>query len=156
MVASGAAAELGEARARLEATITDGTARVKLRSLIASLGGDGAVVDDPTRLEMAPHRIDVIAPKDGTITRVGARAIGEVAMHLGAGRATKADVIDPAVGVVMHKRVGDFVRAGKAIATVHSRYAVGASDPAVRSILDAISWGNGPAVRPPLVIDVVR
>ena len=156
MVASGAAVTLDEARARLSATISDGSARAKLRDLVVSLGGDGAIVDDPTQLEVAPHQYDVVAPQSGTIARVGARAIGEVAMHLGAGRATKADVIDPAVGVVLHKGIGDAVGAGEAIATIHARNPIDGSDAVVRSVLGAISWADGPVVRPPLVIEVVR
>ena len=156
MVASGAAATLDEARVRLEATIADGSARAKLRDLVVSLGGDGAIIDDPTRLEVAPHHYDVVAPHSGIIARVGARAIGEVAMHLGAGRATKADVIDPAVGIVMHTGIGDAVRAGEAIATIHSRNPIDESDAVVRSVLGAISWADGPVARPSLVIEVVR
>ena len=156
MVAAGAAATLDEARVRLEATIADGSARAKLRDLVVSLGGDGAVVDDPTQLEVAPHQFDVVAPQAGMIARVGARAIGEVAMHLGAGRATKSDVIDPVVGVVLHKGIGDHVREGEAVATIHSRTPVDASDAVVQSILGAISWADRPVVRPALVIEVVR
>lgn len=156
MLASGAAAELDEARTRLQAAIDDGTARARLRSLIVSLGGDGAVVDDPTCLETAPYRTDVITPHGGTVSRVGARAIGEAAMLLGAGRATKSDLIDPVVGVVMHKQVGDVVQAGEAVATIHSRQALRDSDHAVRSILGAFTWTDGPVRRPPLVIDIVR
>lgn len=77
-------------------------------------------------------------------------------MHLGAGRATKSDVIDPVVGVVMHKGIGDHVREGEAVATIHSRTPVDASDAVVQSILGAISWADRPVVRPALVIEVVR
>lgn len=156
MVASNAASTLDEARARLEATIADGSARAKLRDLVTSLGGDGGVVDDPTRLEAAPFRFGVVAPRGGTVARIGARAIGEVAMHLGAGRATKSDAIDPAVGVVMQKAVGDAVHAGEVVATIHSRHPVVASDAAAQAILGAITWAHGPITRPPLVIEVVR
>lgn len=156
MVAGGAATTLEEARARLEATIIDGTARKRLRDLVASLGGDGGVVDDPDRLERAPYVIDVFAPIDGFVTAIRARAVGEVAMRLGAGRATKGDVIDPVVGVVLTKGVGDAVRAGEVIATIHARQAITTGDLPVRELLEAFVLGSAPVTRAPLVIDVVR
>jgi pyrimidine-nucleoside phosphorylase len=156
MVASNAALTLEEGRARLEATVANGSARAKLRDLVVSLGGDGAIVDEPSRLERAPHQFDVLAPRGATVGRIGARAIGEAAMHLGAGRATKSDAIDPVVGLVMHRGVGDTVQAGEAFATIHSRHPVGPTDAPVQAVLGAITWVDGPVARPPLVLEVVR
>ena len=81
MVASNAALTLAEGRTRLEATVANGSALAKLRDLVMSLGGDGAIVDEPSRLEKAPYRFDVLAPRGATVGRIRARAIGEAAMY---------------------------------------------------------------------------
>ena len=75
------------------------------------LGGDD--------LPVAPVTVDVAAPRGGIVQRVDARALGVLARDMGAGRATKTDVINPAVGLVVHRKAGDPVQAGDVLATLH-------------------------------------
>ncbi|QYN47174.1 pyrimidine-nucleoside phosphorylase [Gilliamella sp. ESL0405] len=111
---------LDEAREKLQAVIQNGQAIEKFKTLIEAQGGDSSVVDHPEKLARAPYQIALPALKSGYVSRIVADQIGIAAMQLGAGRATKDDVIDPAVGIVLHKKVGDKVEQGEALLTIHA------------------------------------
>ena len=87
--------------------------------MIAAQGGDAGVCDDVTRLPQAKYLVPVPAPHDGYVADMDTTAIGYCAQDLGAGRKQKTDEIDPAVGLVMNVRIGDFVKQGDALATLH-------------------------------------
>ena len=156
MVASGAALTITEARTRLEATISSGDAHRCLRDLVASLGGSPDAIDHPETLPTAPWQTPVVAHQDGVVARIDALAIGEVAMRLGAGRATKGALIDPAVGVVLSVRAGDRVHAGQSVGVVHSRKPLGSTDRLVSEVIGAFTWSATDIVREPLVLEVIR
>ena len=111
---------LDEAREKLQTVIQNGQAIEKFKTLIEAQGGDSSVVDHPEKLASAPYQIALPALKSGYVSRIIADQIGIAAMQLGAGRATKDDVIDPAVGIVLHKKVGDKVEQGEALLTIHA------------------------------------
>ena len=111
---------LDEARIKLQEAINNGKAIEKFKTLIEAQGGDSTVVDHPEKLASAPYQIALPALKSGYVSRIVADQIGIIAMQLGAGRATKEDVIDPAVGIVLHKKVGDKVEQGEALLTIHA------------------------------------
>ncbi len=119
LVAAGVAADAAQGRARMTQALRSGAGLEKLREMIAAQGGDARVCDDVTRLPQAAHVIPVTAQADGYVSRMDTAKIGYCAQALGAGRQKKADVIDPAVGLVMDVRLGDYVRAGERIATLH-------------------------------------
>lgn len=96
-----------------------GAGLAKLKEMIAAQGGDAGVCDDVTRLPQAKYLVSVPAPHDGYVADMDTTAIGYCAQDLGAGRKQKTDVIDPAVGLVMNVRIGDFVKQGDALATLH-------------------------------------
>ena len=110
----------GAARALCAAALADGRALAKFRVLVVAQGGDGAQVDDPDKLPRAALVETVGAPKSGYLKEINARAVGLAAVDLGAGRATKTDSIDLAVGVVVHHKVGDRVEKGEPLFTVHA------------------------------------
>ncbi|HJV31286.1 MAG TPA: thymidine phosphorylase, partial [Bacillales bacterium] len=114
------AENLIEARAMLEESMRNGKALQSFKTFLAAQGGDASVVDDPTKLPAAKYMIEVPAEKSGYVAEITAEMIGIAAMMLGAGRVTKESVIDLAVGVVLHKKVGDFVQAGESLVTIHS------------------------------------
>lgn len=109
-----------EARKMLEQVIENGQALEKLKQLIASQGGDEAVVDDESKLPQAPYETPVILNKEGYIKGIIADEIGVAASMLGAGRTTKEADIDLSVGIVLHKKIGDFVEKDEKIATMYS------------------------------------
>ena len=109
-----------QGRARLEGALDRGEALVKFRDMVRAQGGDPDAIDRPRRLPQAPVVVPVPSPAQGSVSGIDAQAIGFAAMLLGAGRATKEDMIDPAVGVVLRKKVGDAVRPGEPLAEVHA------------------------------------
>ncbi len=117
---AGIGKDLDEARSLLEESIENGKALEKFKTFIASQGGDTSVIDDPELLPKADYQIDVLANKDGFISEIIADELGIAAMMLGAGRATKESEIDLAVGIVLHKKVGDAVKKSEALLTIHT------------------------------------
>jgi len=111
------------ARAELVAALDGGRAWAKFLQLVGAQGGDVAVVEQPERLPTATLIEVVPAPRTGYLRQVDAREIGLSAVDLGAGRATKADAIDHAVGLVIHHKVGDRVKKGEPLFTVHANAA---------------------------------
>ncbi|MCO5361179.1 pyrimidine-nucleoside phosphorylase [Staphylococcus pasteuri] len=114
------ASTLDEAREYLTQSIESGKALEKFKSFISNQGGDASIVDHPENLAYAKFKIDYAAKQDGYITEMIANEIGVASMMLGAGRQTKEYVIDLSVGIVLNKKVGDKVKAGESILTIHS------------------------------------
>ena len=114
------AADLAEGRRLAEKAVADGTALGKFRVLVEAQGGDVTYVDQPVNLPRARIIQPVQAPRDGWLTQIDARAIGEAAVALGAGRASKADAVDHAVGIVVHHKVGDRIERGAPLFTIHA------------------------------------
>lgn len=121
LMASGLAKDAAAARRMLEGALASGAGLEKLREMIVAQGGDGGVCDDTGLLPKAPCITPVRARRDGYLSHVNGTALGLAAQQMGAGRLRKEDIIDPAVGFVMEKRIGDFVAAGDAICTLHAR-----------------------------------
>jgi pyrimidine-nucleoside phosphorylase/thymidine phosphorylase len=116
---AGVAASLDVARAQVRAALASGAGLERLRRVIELQGGDPGVCDDPALLPQAKETIVVRSERDGRVARLAARAIGDASMLLGAGRETVQSAIDPAVGFVFHKKVGDPVAVNEPIVTVH-------------------------------------
>lgn len=153
VVLAGKAGDVAEARRLLEESIASGRALASFKTFLSAQGGDASVVDHPERLPAAAYRIDVPARSDGYISGMAAERIGTAAMMLGAGRATKESAIDLAVGIVLHKKVGDRVVKGEPLATVHAnREQV---EDVVESLYGSISIGSQPVAAPPLIFGVV-
>jgi len=114
------AGDLEEGEKRARAAAADGSGLERFRRMVEAQGGDPRCVDDPTVLPQAAHKIPVPAPRAGAVREIDALSVGTSAMKIGAGRATKESVIDPAVGVVLQKKTGDRVEAGETLAVVHA------------------------------------
>lgn len=105
--------------AMLEKRINSGEGLRRMAQWIAAQGGDARVVEEPDRLPAAERQIDLCSAQDGYVSALKTTLIGNAARVLGAGRLKKEDKIDPGVGLVMKKRIGDFVRAGECWCTLH-------------------------------------
>lgn len=114
------AATLAEARAKLEEVVANGSALEVFRQMIIAQGGDPRVIEDPTLMPQAKYHFELPAPQAGYVTKMTADEIGIAAMLLGGGRQAKTDVIDYAVGIELHKKVGDAVAEGESLLTIHS------------------------------------
>jgi thymidine phosphorylase len=82
-------------------------------------GGDITAIDDPTRLPGTDHRVEVPSPEGGYVVAIACEQIGTACVILGGGRERKEDSVDPAVGIVVHKKIGDRVSAGESLCTIH-------------------------------------
>jgi pyrimidine-nucleoside phosphorylase len=116
---AGAAPTLDAARGRVRDALASGDGLRKFQEVIALQGGDPRVCDDLSRLPRAKETVELRAESAGQVTAIGCRAVGTAAMLLGAGRETVESRIDPGVGLVLRKKVGDAVAAGDSLASVH-------------------------------------
>lgn len=111
-----------DAYAKLEEVLDSGKALDTLKKFIKAQGGNPKVVDNPGLLPQALYHFELKADKNGYISNIEAESVGSVAMMLGAGRKTKEDKIDHAVGITLKKKVGSKVRSGDTLAILHSNY----------------------------------
>ena len=139
-----------EGRRRAEQAMADGTAAATYERWIRAQGGD----PDPDALPQAPVVVEVQAPRDGHVSRLGAIQVGLAALHLGAGRRTKEDAIDHSVGVVCRRKRGDEVGAGETLAEIHARDDASASA-AMQEVLDAYEIADEPPPERPILLDVL-
>ncbi|EAD0699617.1 pyrimidine-nucleoside phosphorylase [Listeria monocytogenes] len=109
---------LDEARAKLIKVIENGAALEKFKTFLSNQGGDASIVDHPEKLPQAKYQIEVPAKSSGFVSQIVADEIGIAAMILGAGRATKEDEINLAVGLMLRKKVGDAVKEGESLVTI--------------------------------------
>ena len=142
--------DVEEGRRRAQAAVDDGSALDTFERWIRAQGGDPS----PDALELAPVRRVVSATRDGIVTRLGARDIGNAALELGAGRRTKADAIDHAVGVLCFAKRGDTVLAGDDLAEVHARNDE-AAERAAAAVLGAYAVGDAAPAERGILLDVV-
>ncbi|MED1014197.1 pyrimidine-nucleoside phosphorylase [Bacillus mycoides] len=111
---------LEEAREMLIEVMKNGKATEKFKEFLSNQGGDSSIVDNPEKMPQAKYVIDVPAKTSGMISNIVADEIGIAAMLLGAGRATKEDEIDLAVGLMLRKKVGDAVKEGEPFVTIYA------------------------------------
>ncbi len=142
--------DVEEGRRRAERAVADGTAFATYERWIRAQGGDPS----PRALPDAAVRRPVSAPRDGIVTRVGALAVGVAALELGAGRRTKADTIDHAVGVLCFAKRGDAVLAGDDLAEVHARDEA-SSAAAAEAVLAAYSIADEAPAPHSIVLEVI-
>jgi len=156
LLLAGAESSLEAAEERLRRALEDGLALERFRKLVEAQGGDARVVDDPGLLPRAQHALAVAADGGGVVVSIDALAVGLAAMTLGAGRARTDDRIDPAVGILLERKVGDRVAAGQPLATVLANDGdLGAE--AVQRISEAYVISSAAAARParPLIHAIV-
>ena len=115
----GKAATVEAGKSLAQEMIASGKAFEKFRQIIELQGGDPRVMDDPKRLPQAASRLDITAARSGYIREIACRELGVACVVLGGGREKKEDTVDPAVGITVHKRLGDAVRSGDPLCTIH-------------------------------------
>ncbi|MCM3602763.1 pyrimidine-nucleoside phosphorylase [Robertmurraya korlensis] len=142
-----------EARKMLEQSIQTGKAIETFKTFIAAQGGDDSIIDDPSRLPTASFTFEVEAKEHGYIAEIIADKIGVASSILGAGRATKDSVIDLAVGLVLNKKIGDSVRKGESLVTIHSNTQDVTT--VINRIYDAYHISQNSVELNPLVYDII-
>ena len=116
---AGATPDVDAGIAMLEAKIASGEGLKLFGDMIEAQGGDRRVVEDTGLLPKAPYKVELKADKGGYVTKMHTSDIGNAAKLLGAGRERKTDVLDLSVGIVMNVRLGDAVKKGDTLATLH-------------------------------------
>ena len=139
-VASGKVQTTEEARELLEKVIADGSALEKFKAFVNNQGGNGSLVDQPEKLPTAKYNIDVLATASGYVDSIDAEQVGVAASILGAGRQTKEDEIDLAVGIILHKKVGDAVKEGDVLATLEAN--TEAVEDVVKKVQNSYHYGQ--------------
>ena len=109
-----------ENKQKLLENIKNGKAYDKFIGLVKNQGGDISYIEDTEKFEKASIIKEVISNKEGNVQEINAKTIGEISCALGAGRQTKTDKIDLSVGIILNKKVGDYVKIGDVIATVYA------------------------------------
>jgi pyrimidine-nucleoside phosphorylase len=150
LVLSDLGIEDAEARKRVRGVISDGSAAATWTRWIEAQGGTA----DETAMPSAPVRRAITAPRTCVVTRLSAIGIANAALHLGAGRRTKADAIDHAVGVLCIAKRGHAVEEGEMLAVIHARDDASA-DTAVREVVAAYELGDEPVPERPVLLEVV-
>jgi len=110
---------VASARALYEELIQSGRGLAKFSQMIELQGGDPEVLEDPAILPRAKHSVEVRSTARGYVSAIQCEAVGTACVVLGGGREKKEDTIDPAVGIVLHKKVSDRVATGDALCTIH-------------------------------------
>lgn len=124
LMQAGIAADEESATTMLQKAIDDGSALGKLAAMVEAQGGNVEQVWHPELLPQAKEIVEVISREEGYIQELHALELGTLAMKLGAGRMVKEDPIDPAVGIVLNKKDGDYVSKGDILAYVHTNQAL--------------------------------
>lgn len=116
----GKAETIEDARAKLLESMNSGKAIETFKTFVAAQGGDASIIDQPENLPTASYTFEVEAKQDGSVSEIIANEMGVAASLLGAGRVTKESQIDLAVGLVLNKKIGDQVKKGESLVTIHS------------------------------------
>ena len=151
---AGASPSLEAARGQAREALRSGAGLRKLQEVIEAQGGDPRVCDDTGLLPRARETVELRADADGRVTAIRCRAVGHAGMLLGAGRETLDSRIDPAVGIVLNKKVGDLVVQGEPLLTVHVDDR-GRLDDALAILREAVQIGPEAPPAVPLVREVI-
>ena len=144
-----------EARAMLQRVMADGSALKKLEEFVEAQGGDPEQVRHPELLPAAAIQEPILAPMDGYLQSIQCEEVGNCSMILGGGRETKESELDLSVGLILHKKTGDFVKKGEPLATIHANDREKAAQASQR-YLAACRIGEEPVQRPELIHAVIR
>ncbi len=150
---AGAAKDEAQALEMLKEAVAQGRALDKLAEMVSAQGGDAEMVRHPELMKQAEQKTVIRAPKAGHIRDIEAMCLGNLAMQIGAGRATKEDAIINEVGIVLNVKPGDPVAAGDALATVCHQKPL--ADAWVRTCTDAFHIADQEVAKPALIYDVL-
>ncbi|OLN23286.1 pyrimidine-nucleoside phosphorylase [Domibacillus antri] len=153
-VLAGAFSDYKKAYETLEQNLENGKAFESFRQFVIAQGGNIEVIDDVDKLPQAAYHIDVKAEMDGYVSEIDAESIGAAAMYLGAGRATKEDHINHAVGITLNKKIGDQVKKGDVLVTLHA--ARENSENSIQKVKEAYHFSRNQVKQPVLIHKVIK
>ena len=155
LMLAGLAKDVEAAKNQIQDLLSTGAAIDKLKEWIKLQGGDERAVDDFSYLPQAPYHRDFCLNQIGYVEAINAEAVGKAALVLGAGRETKESSIDLAVGIVIHKKIGDKINVDEPVATIYynneQKYNL------ATSILEkAYKISDQQIEKPDLIYDIIR
>ena len=153
--AKGEITELSEGIEKIDDVINSGLALSKLREFITESGGNGDLVDDYSILPTAKNKMEVFSNKEGYVSKIKAEEVGKAAMIIGAGRATKEDEVDHAVGLKILKKVGDKIEKDEKIAEIYYNDVKNVED-SKNMILDAYVLQNEKVLEPKAILEIIE
>ena len=153
--AKGEITELSEGIEKIDDVINSGLALSKLREFIIESGGNGDLVDDYSILPIAKNKMEVFSNKEGYVSKIKAEEVGKAAMIIGAGRATKEDEVDHAVGLKILKKVGDKIKKDEKIAEIYYNDVKNVED-SKNMILDAYVLQNEKVLEPKAILEIIE
>lgn len=143
-----------EGRDLLVQKIKNGQALEKMKAFVRAQGGDARVIDRPELLPQAKYQVELPARESGWIRAIDAEKVGLAAMHLGAGRLTKESAIDLSVGIVLRKKVGDFLEKGEPILTIHAN--TEDIEEVKKELYESFSFSQSKVEPPQLIHEIIR
>lgn len=154
LVLAGRCSDAAAGRNILLGKLVTGEALAKFTEWIVAQGGDPQVVTDPELLPKAALVEQVAAPRDGFVAAINTQELGLTCALLGGGRAKKGDAVDPAVGLLVRAKVGDRVRAGDSLVTIHANDQAKLAQ-AKERVLGAYSLSPSPVAKPKLILQII-
>jgi len=139
---AGIASSAGAGRKMLKAAIAQKKGLQKLKELVKAQGGDPKAIENPDLLPQPKAKIEVLSEKSGFIEKIDALKVGMASNLLGAGRKTKDEPLDLALGIVLKKKVGDPVTKGEPLAVFYTDGDTEKIEPAQMKFLDAYVVGD--------------
>ncbi len=153
LLLGGVASSFDDGRARIAKVLTNGSALAVFRRCVELQGGDPHVIDEPNRLYSTTVAHAVRAPRAGVISDIDAEALAYAALNAGAGRLRKEDPVDPAVGILLAKKVGDEVAQNEPVAVLLHRMR---RQDCIEAIARAFTVADSVPDAPSIVIDTLR
>lgn len=151
----GLAESVAGARPLAQNALDDGRAWSRFRELVIAQGGDVSYIDVPEKLPSSGYREAVLAAQSGYLDVINARIVGETAVFLGGGREKKGDSIDYGVGVIVHKKVGDWVEEGDPVFTIHANNEI-TLDGAKNHLSKSLTWSDDVVEPLPLFYGIIQ
>lgn len=147
--------DVNQIREEVKQKLINGEAYNKFREFVIAQNGDISVIDNLELLPSAKNMIKLYSNQEGYVESINAEKLGIAAMMLGGGRAKKEDAIDYGVGVVVHKKVGDYVKKDDVIATIHANDLTKFEE-VKNTILDAYQLVKDEIKKPTLIYDIIK
>ena len=140
----------------LKECIADGSAFNKFLEMVAAQGGDVEYILHPEKFELAKNIIPIYAKEEGYVEEINALEIGLSSMTLGGGRETLEDVIDMSAGIMLNKKVGDYVKEGDVLCYLHSNKNVTLINRVAKNVFDSFKICKTFVPKPKVVLEIIQ
>ena len=140
----------------LKECIADGSAFNKFLEMVAAQGGDVEYILHPEKFELAKNIIPIYAKEEGYVEEINALEIGLSSMTLGGGRETLEDVIDMSAGIMLNKKVGDYVKEGDVLCYLHSNKNVTLINRVAKNVFNSFKISKSFVPKPKVVLEIIQ